>query len=66
MTIHVSPLITHYSAEQAAELIDLLDTLRDAMWDTYGEQIQQMHRNHCANDLDDGQCELDFDDDIPF
>jgi hypothetical protein len=65
MTIHITPLITHYSTEQAVELIALLDTLRDALWNTYGEQIKQMHCQHCSL-RNCEQCELDFDDDIPF
>jgi len=66
MNMHITPLVTHYSVEQAAELLELLDTLRDALWDTYGEQIVNIHRDLCADDPDDGQAELDFDDDIPF
>jgi len=66
MTMHTSPLVTHYSVEQAAELLELLDTLRDALWDTYGEQILHHHRELCTDEPDNGQGELDFDDDIPF
>jgi hypothetical protein len=41
--------------------------LRDALWETYGEQITEMHREACDNRIQDiNQCELGFDDDIPF
>jgi len=66
MIMHITPLTMHYSAEQAAELLELLDTLRDALWDTYGEQILDLHRELCAGDPDESPCELDFNDDIPF
>jgi uncharacterized protein YifE (UPF0438 family) len=67
MSTHITPLITHCSAEQAAEIIDFLDIVREALWSTYGEQIEQMHRNHCANgNVDRDQGELDFNDDLTF
>ncbi len=33
-----------WSAEQALAVFDLIDELRDRVWDTYGPQIQQALR----------------------
>jgi hypothetical protein len=63
MTMHITTLVTHYSPEQAEELIRCLDTLRDALWHTYGEQILQQH---CAHEHDRRQREFDFNDEPPF
>ena len=47
--------------------IEFLDRLRDALWETYGEQITEMHREAYDNRFQDiNQCELGFDDDLPF
>lgn len=67
MTMKVTRLTTYWSTAEAATVIELLDLLREALWETYGEQITQMHRE----DYDDrireaNQCEFEFDDDISF
>lgn len=67
MTMHTTRLTTYWSTGEAATAIDFLDTLRDALWETYGEQITRMQRE----DYDDrirgtSQCEFEFNDDIPF
>ena len=67
MTMNVTRLTTYWSIDEAATVIEFLDILRDALWETYGEQITTMHREAYDNrnqHLD--QCELGFDDDIPF
>ena len=67
MTMKVTRLPTYWSIDEAATAIDFLDRLRDALWETYGEHIIKMHRE--ADDTrfqDINQCELGFDDDIPF
>ena len=67
MTMKVTRLTTYWSIDEAATVIDCLDRLRDALWETYGEQITRMHREACDNRTQDiSQCELGFDDDIPF
>ena len=67
MTMNTTRLTTYFSVAEAATVIDFLDTLRDALWHTYGEQITTMHReaNH-ERYQDARQCELELDDDIPF
>jgi hypothetical protein len=49
------------------EAVDFLDSLRDALWETCGEQIIKLHRE--AYDIrtqDINQSELGLDDAIPF
>ena len=67
MTMKVTRLTTYWTLAEAATAIDFLDILRDALWETYGEQITTMHREAYDNRIQDfNQCELGFDDDIPF
>jgi hypothetical protein len=67
MTMNVTRLTTYWTIDEAATAIDFLDILRDALWETYGEQITDMHREAYDNRFQDiNQCELGFDDDIPF
>lgn len=69
MSMKVTRLKTHWSPEQASMVIELLDTLRDALWEDYGEQISEL----CWQDIvqtsrraDEQQQALPFDDDIPY
>ena len=63
----VTRLTTYWTIDEAATAIEFLDILRDALWETYGEQITEMHREAYDNRFEDiNQCELGFDDDIPF
>ena len=67
MTMNTTRLTTYWTIDEAATAIDFLDTLRDALWETYGEQITQMHREACDDCIRDAnQCEFEFDDEIPF
>ena len=67
MTMNVTRLTTYWTIDEAATAIDFLDTLREALWETYGEQITRMHREACDDRIrDTNQCEFEFDDDIPF
>ena len=67
MTMKVTRLTMYWTIDEAATAIDFLDRLRDALWETYGEQITQWHREVDDNRIQDvNQCELGFDDDIPF
>ena len=65
--MNVTRLTTHWSLEEAATAIDFLDTLRDALWESYGEQITKMHREaHDDRIQDTNQREFEFNDDPPF
>ena len=67
MTMNVTRLTTYWTIDEAATAIEFLDILRDALWETYGEQITELHREAYDNRFQDiNQCELGFDDDIPF
>jgi len=67
MTMNVTRLTTYWTIDEAATAIDFLDSLRDAVLETYEEQITEMHREAYDNRFQDiNQCELGFDDDIPF
>ncbi len=46
MTIRFSQLSTVWGADDANSMLQLLDELRDALWETYGEQICQLRRDN--------------------
>ena len=67
MTMNTTRLTMYWTVGEAATAIDFLDTLRDALWETYGEQITRMHREACDEYTRDiNQREFEFDDDITF
>ncbi len=67
MTMNTTRLTTYWTIDDAATVIDFLDTLRDALWETYGEQITRMYREDCHDHVPDtNQYEFEFDDEIPF
>ncbi len=67
MTMKVTRLTTYWTVDEAATVIDGLDRLRDALWEIYGNQVTQMYREAYDDRFQDpNQCELEFDDDIPF
>jgi hypothetical protein len=57
MTMRVSTLVTHLRPEEAHSLIECLDQLRDALLQTYGEDIRAMLQeavaSHPSSDADD-------------
>ena len=67
MTMKVTRLTTYSSVAEAAAVIDFLDVLREALWETYGEEIIRMHREDYDDQTRDAnQYEFEFNDDIPF
>ncbi len=67
MTMKVTRLTTYWSVAEAAVVIDFLDVLREALWETYGEEIITMHREDYDDQTrDPNQYEFEFNDDIPF
>jgi len=67
MEVLMLPNIPDYwSPEQALAVYELLDELRDRVWDLYREQIQEQCRIDRGED-DDNQLDLfPFNDEIPF
>jgi len=60
-------LTTYWTVDEAATIITFLDILRDALWETYGEQITTMLReDHDDRIRDTNQYKFEFNDDIPF
>ena len=60
-------LTTYWTVDEAATIITFLDILRDALWETYGEQITTMLReDHNDRIRDTNQYKFEFNDDIPF
>ncbi len=37
-------ITTHWTTEQADDIYQLLDDLKSAIWQSYGEDIVEMHR----------------------
>lgn len=67
MTMNTTRLITYWNTAEAATVIDFLDAIRDVLWETYGEQITQMHREaYEESSRAENQCEFEFDDNITF
>ena len=67
MTMNTTRLTTYWTIDEAATAIDFLDILREALWETYGEQITRMHHEDYDDRIrDTRQCEFVFNDDIPF
>ena len=53
---------THWSPEQALAVFECLHAMRQALWVTYGTQVQQAW---CDQLVPDG-LPPEFDDDVPF
>jgi hypothetical protein len=65
--MNTTRLTTYWTVDEAATIITFLDILRDALWETYGEQITMMLRDdHDDRIRDTNQYEFEFNDDIPF
>jgi hypothetical protein len=54
----------YWSAEQAQAIFDLLDALRDRIWEQYGQQIQEQDRIDRQGDAPPDA--WDIDDPVPF
>jgi hypothetical protein len=65
--MNVNPHIPdHWSAEQALAVYELLDALREQVWEGYGEQITERMRREYAEQQALAQLELSLDDELPF
>jgi len=58
-------ITTHWSAEEAECIYQLLDELKEAIWQSYGEDILEMHKiRQLEKQASDGL--EDFNDETPF
>lgn len=65
MSWTVTRINTYWSAEQAGEVISLLDELRDQLWASHGEKIITMRLEELEyRERNDMQGTLDFEDDL--
>ena len=67
MSMKITRVHTHWTAEEVHTVIEFLDVLRDQLWDSYGDSIVEMLRHTSVNETcHDGQVTFEFDDDINF
>ena len=57
---------SHCSPQQALEVLDLLQSLYDAIWETYEQPLTAILAQQEFQPEDESLLEDDFDDDIPF
>jgi len=48
-------ITTHWSADQAEDIYTLLDDLKTAIWQSYGEDIVTMHREIAFEQKKEGE-----------
>lgn len=66
MSMKFTQLVTYWQAEDALQMIDFLDQLRDKLWENHLDEIEKMYRDRdCHNNDSERQYTL-FDDDIEF
>ena len=58
-------ITTYWSAEEAEGIYQLLDELKDAIWQSYGENILKMHKT-MQLEKQDGDEHEDFNNETPF
>ena len=67
MSLSVTRLYTHWSADEAYLVIQFLDQLREQLIETYGDEIIEMLKAaECAHNRDSRQIEFPFDDELSF
>ncbi len=58
-------LTTHWTTEQADDIYVLLDVLKEAIWQSYGKDIVNMHQEITKNQEAAAQSS-EFNDKLPF
>jgi len=58
-------ITTHWSAEEAECVYQLLDEFKEAIWQSYGEDILEMHKKRQLEKQASDELE-DFNDETPF
>jgi len=66
MTMKFTQMITHFSADEALEIIAFLDQLRNTLRENYREEIEAVERDSPHHQNDDKQQNSDTGDPTPF
>lgn len=67
MTMKFTQLTTYWDARDASTVVEFIDLLRDLLWETYGDEITEMHQEASGNNLEDDESpDPEFDDNITF
>lgn len=67
MSMTTTRIITFWNPGEAHDVIQLLDVLRNQLWESYGDQIIAMQREGCSFEEQAGrQYSLDLEDEGPF
>jgi len=64
MTMKFTQIVTHFSADEALEIITFLGQLKNVLWINYREEIEEMQREDPHHHTDDKQQHSDTDDPI--
>ena len=67
MSMKITRLHTHWSAEQAHTVIGFLQMLQDQLWEMYGDTVVDMlHETSAEKTWQETQVRFEFDDEIKF
>lgn len=66
MTVKFTQIATHFSADEALEIIAFLDQLRSTLWANYREEIEVITRDSPPRHNDDKQAYYETDDPVQF
>ena len=67
MSMKITRLHTHWSAEEAHTVIGFLQMLQDQLWDIYGDTVVDMlHDASAEKAWQETQVKFEFDDEIKF
>ena len=67
MSMKITRLRTHWSAEEAHVVIEFLEVLREQLWENHGDAVVDMLRETSAEKAwQEAQAKFEFDDDITF
>ena len=67
MSMKITRLHTHWSAEEAHTVIGFLQVLQDQLWEIYGDTVVDMlHEASAEKAWQEAQVKCEFDDEIKF
>ena len=67
MSMKITRLHTHWSAEEAHTVIGFLQMLQDQLWEMYGDTVVDMlHEASAEKAWQETQVKFEFDDEIKF